>query len=77
MRLPDFLSCFPRQLSVRNRCGRARLCGMIGACTGHFAQCVYANVSRRIMPRHPFLPGLWPCAQNGRLTHNLKSLQSP
>jgi hypothetical protein len=75
--LPDFLSCFPRQLSVRNRCGCARPYGMIGACIGRSAWCDFASVCRRITIGHPFLTCLAPHVQFSRLTHNLKSLKSP
>lgn len=77
MILPDFLSCFSLQLSVRNRCGGARPCGISGTCMGWFTRCDDANVMLKITQGLPFLPGLLPHAQNWRLTHHRKTLQSP
>ena len=77
MILPDFLSYFPRQLSVCNCCGCACPCGMIGAFMERLARRDYANVLLRMTPGHLFLPCPLPHAQNWRLTHNLNPLQSP
>ena len=77
MTLPDFLSCFSRQLNVRNSRECARPCGKNGACICRFALFCIAHGSHKSAWLYPFVSRRLRHAPDIRLTPRFKTLQSP